>query len=155
MACIIPSSARVSSADRSDRLEIHARKSHAAVQPIGRCAWRIKNLCQDVQDFARLDTGDLTEADLNDGVRSAVNIINGLAKEQQVTLEADLAALPCVLCASGRVNQVILNLLANAIDACPTGGSVTRCAPGLPRGSRAARARHGTRDRAGDPGPDL
>jgi signal transduction histidine kinase len=44
----------------------------------------------------------------------------------------DLAPLPPVACYPGKVNQVVLNLLANAIDACPSGGRVsvrTRAGP--------------------------
>ena len=42
-----------------------------------------------------------------------------------MTLETDLAPLPRVTCYPGKINQVVLNLLANAIDACPAGGRVT------------------------------
>ncbi len=86
---------------------------------------RIQQLCQDLQDFSRPDRVELADADLNAGVRATVNLITGRAKDQEVELEVDLATLPIVRCALGRINQVVLNLLANAIDACPRGGKVT------------------------------
>ena len=49
----------------------------------------------------------------------------GARRTQEVTLETDLAPLPRVTCYPGKINQVVLNLLANAIDACPAGGRVT------------------------------
>ncbi|HSV13361.1 MAG TPA: ATP-binding protein, partial [Tepidisphaeraceae bacterium] len=86
---------------------------------------RIQQIVKDLRDFARLDESDLHEVDLNHGVESTVNIIRGRAKSKQVLLELDLHPLPPVACFPAKVNQVIMNLLANAIDACRDGGKVT------------------------------
>jgi PAS domain S-box-containing protein len=86
---------------------------------------RIQQIVKDLRDFAYLDEGDLKEVDLNEGIRSTVNIISGRAKSQGVHLEIDLPQLPPVACYPGKINQVVLNLLANAIDACSEGGQVT------------------------------
>jgi signal transduction histidine kinase len=37
----------------------------------------------------------------------------------------ELSPLPGVTCQPAKINQVVLNLVANAIDACPDGGTVT------------------------------
>ena len=37
----------------------------------------------------------------------------------------DLGALPSVTCYAAKINQVMMNLLTNAIDACSEGGTVT------------------------------
>ena len=79
---------------------------------------RIQQIVKDLRDFARLDEGDLQAVDLNVGVASTVNIIHGRAKKQGVELVADLDPLPAVTCYPGKINQVVMNLLANAIDAC-------------------------------------
>jgi PAS domain S-box-containing protein len=86
---------------------------------------RIQQIVKDLRDFARLDESDLHEVDLNAGIESTINIIQGSAKKQQVTLHLDLQPLPPVACYPAKVNQVILNLVANAIDACPPGATVT------------------------------
>ncbi|MBV8612007.1 MAG: PAS domain-containing protein [Singulisphaera sp.] len=95
---------------------------------------RIRQIVKDLRDFARLDEGDLKEVDLNEGIVSTVNIIRGRAWTQEVTLETDLAPLPRITCYPGKINQVILNLLANAIDACPAGGRVTVRTRPVPEG---------------------
>jgi signal transduction histidine kinase len=64
------------------------------------------------------------EVDLNEGVESTINIIRGRAKRKQVAIEMHLADLPPVNCYPAKINQVIMNLLANAIDACNEGGRV-------------------------------
>jgi PAS domain S-box-containing protein len=86
---------------------------------------RIQQIVKDLRDFARLDESDLHEVDLNAGIASTVNIIQGQAKKQQVALELDLTPLPGVSCYPAKINQVVLNLLSNALDACSAGGKVT------------------------------
>jgi signal transduction histidine kinase len=86
---------------------------------------RIRQIVGDLRLFARLDEGEVNEADLNAGIRSTVTIIQGHAKNKDVGLELDLAPLPRVTCHAARVNQVVMNLLSNAIDACDQGGKVT------------------------------
>jgi len=91
---------------------------------------RIQQIVKDLRDFARLDESDLQEADLNQGIESTINIVRGRAKGKQVSLELDLHPLPPVVCYPAKINQVIMNLVSNAIDACPNNASVTvRTAP--------------------------
>jgi PAS domain S-box-containing protein len=86
---------------------------------------RIHQIVKNLRDFARLDEGDLKDADINEGIRSTVEILRGHAAKRNVAITLDLAPLPAVLCYPGKINQVVLNLLSNAIDACPCGGEVT------------------------------
>jgi PAS domain S-box-containing protein len=86
---------------------------------------RIQQIVKDLRDFARLDESDLHEVDVNAGVESTLNIIRNRAKKQQVELRTELGQLPLVSCYPAKVNQVLLNLVVNAIDACPSGGMVT------------------------------
>ncbi len=86
---------------------------------------RIQQIVKDLRDFARLDDGDLQAVDLNVGITSTINIIHGRALKQGVMLQSDLHAIPAVTCYPGKINQVVMNLLANAIDASPEGAEVT------------------------------
>jgi PAS domain S-box-containing protein len=85
---------------------------------------RIQQIVMDLRDFARLDESDLHEADLNAGIISTLNIIRGRAVKKNVQLQTELAPLPPVVCYATKINQVVLNLVANAIDACTEGGIV-------------------------------
>jgi signal transduction histidine kinase len=86
---------------------------------------RIQQIVRDLSNFARLDEADRIVVDLNEGIRSTVNIIAGHAKKQAVALVAELDPLPPLSCFPGKINQVVMNLLSNAIDACAPGGQVT------------------------------
>jgi PAS domain S-box-containing protein len=85
---------------------------------------RIQQIVKDLRDFARLDESDLEECDINAGISSTLNIIQGHAKRKQVRLVTDLVPLPPVTCYPAKVNQVIMNLVGNAIDASHDEGQV-------------------------------
>jgi two-component system, NtrC family, sensor kinase len=86
---------------------------------------RIQQIVSHLRLFAHLDEGDVNEADLNDGVESTAAIIVGHARKKSIKLEMDLTPLPPVTCNAAKINQVVMNLLTNAIDASPEGGTVT------------------------------
>ena len=86
---------------------------------------RIRQIVGDLRLFARLDEGEVNEADLNMGIQSTATIIQGHARNKDVRLALHLEPLPKLTCRAARVNQVMMNLLSNAIDACVPGGTVT------------------------------
>jgi signal transduction histidine kinase len=87
---------------------------------------RIQQIVLDLRHFAHLDQGMLPElTDLNASITSTLNLVRGWADLNQVVLDIDLAPLPPVMCYPVQINQVILNLCSNAIEACSSGGAVT------------------------------
>jgi signal transduction histidine kinase len=86
---------------------------------------RIQQIVKDLRVFARLDESDLHAVDLNDSIQSTLHMAGSRADAKQVRLVADLAPLPPVTCYPAKVNQVVLNLVTNAIDASAPGGTVT------------------------------
>jgi LacI family transcriptional regulator len=86
---------------------------------------RIQQIVKELRDFARLDEGDLKEVDLNVGIRLAIHLLRSEASGKQITLDEALSPLPGVTCYPAEINQVVLNLVTNAIEVCPAGGSVT------------------------------
>jgi signal transduction histidine kinase len=96
---------------------------------------RIQQIVRDLRDFSRQEAvGDVQEGvDLNACVTSTLNIVRGRARAAKCELVTELAALPEIECYPAKLNQVILNLIVNAIDACQDGGEVkvrTRLVPG-------------------------
>ncbi len=86
---------------------------------------RIQQIVSHLRVFARLDEGQVNEADINGGIESTATIIRNVARKKQVQFEMDLGELPSVTCYAAKINQVMMNLLTNAIDACSEGGTVT------------------------------
>lgn len=94
---------------------------------------RIAGIVRSLRSFARLDEADRKPADLNEGVRSTLTLINHLVKNR-VEVDPDLGELPQVDCHPNQINQVFLNLLVNAAQAIPGQGRITirtRYRPGV------------------------
>jgi len=85
---------------------------------------RVRDIVKNLRDFARLDEADFKEADLNAALQSTLEIIGHEIKKNAIRMRTCLAELPPVLCHPGKINQVFLNVLMNAIQASPSGGSV-------------------------------
>ena len=86
---------------------------------------RIEQIVKDLRDFARLQESERKEIDLNESIASTVAIGRATAKQKQVEVVTDLEPLRPITCYPAKLNQVVLNLLSNAIDASPQGGTVT------------------------------
>ena len=86
---------------------------------------RIQRIVKDLRSFARLDEGEVQDADLNEGIESTAAIVRGHARNRHVALDLELGPIPRVTCRAAKINQVVMNLLTNAIDASPQGSRVT------------------------------
>ena len=87
------------------------------------CA-RITGLVRTLRTFARLDGAELQPADLCAGLESTLALVAHLAKPN-TTIERRFAPLPKVECHVGQINQVFMNLLANACQAIEDAGTIT------------------------------
>jgi signal transduction histidine kinase len=86
---------------------------------------RVRDIVRNLRDFARLDEAEFKDTDLNAALESTLEIVRFQSKQAGVKLETAFAPLPPVACHPGKVNQVFLNLLVNAVQACGPGGTVT------------------------------
>ncbi|WNZ25229.1 hypothetical protein HJG54_21810 [Leptolyngbya sp. NK1-12] len=82
---------------------------------------RIQDIVKSLRTFSRLDEADKKIVDIHEGIESTLMIIRNRLKakpdRQEIFINKHYADLPKVECYSGQLNQVILNLLSNAIDA--------------------------------------
>lgn len=86
-------------------------------------------LIQDLQDVSRITAGrlavELQRCDMSDLVIEAVDLFEPTAADADLTLHCEIpTTLPQVLADPLRVQQVLSNLLVNAIKFTPAGGSV-------------------------------
>jgi hypothetical protein len=78
-------------------------------------ASRTAEIVKGLRIFSRLDEDDLKPADLNEGIDSSMIILNNQLGKIEVIRE--YGDIPMVECYPGKLNQVFLNILSNAIYA--------------------------------------
>lgn len=79
-------------------------------------ASRTSEIVKGLRVFSRLDEDDLKKADMNDGLDSTLIVINNLLSNK-IKLEKVYGDIPPIECYPGKLNQVFLNILSNAIYA--------------------------------------
>ncbi len=84
---------------------------------------RVKQIVEDLRTFSRLDHADLSEVDLNHCIDSTVSLMEPRLKHL-IEVEKNYQPLPAVRCFAGQLNQVFMNLLANACDAMDGEGTI-------------------------------
>jgi signal transduction histidine kinase len=100
----------------------------APLESIEREALRCKTLVQDLLAFSRSNNPNTTiqMENLPQVLERALTLVTTLARSKQVELIRSLAAdLPLVPVDSGQIQQAVINLCTNAIDAMPQGGKLT------------------------------
>ncbi|WP_293143722.1 sensor histidine kinase [Okeania sp. SIO3I5] len=77
---------------------------------------RIKNIVLSVRNFSRLDESKVKPTDIHEGIDNTLLILNHKLKHR-VKIIKNYGDLPFVECYSAQLNQVFMNIIANAIDA--------------------------------------
>ncbi len=92
---------------------------------IGASAQRILRFSRDLVQYARPSGRDVEPVDLSSVVRQSVSICEHLVERGGITLEIDVdPALPVVHAVAGQLEQVLINLITNAVHAVEPGGRV-------------------------------
>jgi two-component system, chemotaxis family, sensor kinase Cph1 len=107
---------------------ISEQKKQAQAAVIRRCVDQMTRLIQDLLDAAHVEAGALRvesrvcEAD--DLIRSAVEVSTPLAESKSITVRARSDVRQLVIADRNRILQVFMNLLTNAFEHTPEGGTV-------------------------------
>jgi signal transduction histidine kinase len=82
---------------------------------------RICQIVLSLRTFSRMDEGERKTVDLHEGIDSTLMILQNRLKRKghypPVTLIKEYGELPPIDCYAGQLNQVFMNVLANALDA--------------------------------------
>jgi signal transduction histidine kinase len=84
---------------------------------------RIRNIVLSLRNFSRLDQGEIKSVRLEEGLDSTLQMLHHNYKDR-ISIGKDYALNEPVECYAGELNQVFMNILANAIQAIPDQGSI-------------------------------
>lgn len=92
---------------------------------IGTSAQRILRFSRDLVQYARPSGRDIESVDLASVVRASVSICDHLIERGGIQLELQIdPQLPAIHAVAGQLEQVLINLITNAVHAVENGGTV-------------------------------
>ncbi len=82
---------------------------------------RIREIVRSLRNFSRKDDTQMTQVNLHEGIEGTLLILQSRLKARggypEIAVIKEYGNLPLVECYSGKINQVFMNLIGNAIDA--------------------------------------
>lgn len=82
---------------------------------------RIREIVRSLRNFSRKDDSQMTKVNLHEGIEGTLLILQSRLRAHgnypEIAVIKDYGNLPLVECYSGKINQVFMNLIGNAIDA--------------------------------------
>ena len=91
---------------------------------------RIQEIIKSLRNFSRSDQAEVQKVDIHEGIDSTLMILKHQLQANGhrplIELVKEYGEIPCVECYPGQLNQVFMNLLANAIDALDQGGGASQ-----------------------------
>ena len=88
-------------------------------------AIRLENVLQNVLLFSRRDSHEREELDLSGMIERALTMYEDICRDRSIKIEKRPGETPPVLANKEQVLQALENLVSNAIDAMPRGGTLT------------------------------
>jgi two-component system NtrC family sensor kinase len=79
-------------------------------------ARRTVEIVKGLRLFSRVDEQDMKKVDIHDGINSTIILLNS-TMPSKIRIVRDFGELPLVECLAGKINQVFMNIINNAVHA--------------------------------------
>jgi two-component system NtrC family sensor kinase len=99
------------------------RKARDRLGEMGEGLARVKTLVLDLRTFSRLDEGEFQTVDIVEAVDTVLLLLKH-KMNNRIQVEKQYGPARLLHCSAGRINQVLMNLIANAIDAIAAEGKI-------------------------------
>ncbi|PCJ63179.1 MAG: hypothetical protein COA58_16445 [Bacteroidetes bacterium] len=107
---------RIAELENKMDLSYTVQETKQLINGIEEGARRTHSIVDGLKTFSQGDAGQKAFADINKGIHSTISVLKSRLNSVQVELDLE-ENIPLVNCQIGKINQVVLNLLNNAIDA--------------------------------------
>ena len=84
---------------------------------------RVTSMIQSMRNFARLDEAELKRVDIHDGIEDTLRLVQH-DLENRIEIIRNYGDIQSIVCYPGRLNQVFLCLLVNALEAIKDTGQI-------------------------------
>lgn len=105
------------------KIELTIAEVHNLLKGIEDGAKRTSEIVKGLRNFSRLDQNVFLKAQLNDSLESTLTLLHS-AYKNRIEIVKEYGTLPEVECFPGQINQVLMNILSNAIQAIPETGTI-------------------------------
>jgi len=85
---------------------------------------RIAKIVRSLGDFARVSTGEKVRSDIPEILDRTINLVRYDKRFRDIQIKTSIDSVPLIKVNPDQIQQVFLNLLLNAFDAMPQGGSI-------------------------------
>lgn len=114
--------------EEGDALPLEAlqrlEKARARIIDTGQGLERVRELVVKLRTFSRLDEGEFKTIDVRDGIESVLLFLRHKMADR-IEVVRDFDAPNELACYAGQLNQVLMNVIANAVDAIADRGTIT------------------------------
>lgn len=86
-------------------------------------AIRTREIVMGLKNFSRLDEDVFKQANIHEGINSTLVLLKNKFKNR-ISIHKDYGELPTIECLPGKINQVFMNILNNAIQAIEDSGEI-------------------------------
>ncbi|MFZ3230403.1 MAG: ATP-binding protein [Pseudobdellovibrio sp.] len=86
-------------------------------------AQRTKDIVLGLRNFSRLEEAQLKEIDLREAIDTTLDLLQGEIKNR-IQIHKQYEPIPNVLCYASQINQVLMNILSNAVQAIHNSGEI-------------------------------
>ena len=100
------------------------KKSELRIANAFEGAERVRDLVTKLRTFSRLDEGELKTIDVHESIESVLLFLRH-KMEGRIEVARNYGGVTMLTCFAGELNQVIMNVVANAIDAIDGNGRIT------------------------------
>ncbi|MCA1908790.1 MAG: ATP-binding protein, partial [Magnetospirillum sp.] len=112
--------AQTLSAEQSQKLEKSRSRMNDAAQGLE----RVRELVVKLRTFSRLDEGEFNTIDVREAIESVLLFLRH-KMTGRIEVVRDYAPVNDLACYGGQLNQVLMNIIANAVDAIAEQGIIT------------------------------
>lgn len=86
-------------------------------------AQRTRDIVLGLRNFSRLEEAQLKEIDIHESIETTLEILQSETKNR-IQIHKQFEKIPKILCYASQINQVLMNIISNAIQAISGGGQI-------------------------------